>query len=530
MSSSSMSVSSRRSSGSSASAAPRRSSVNASVIKAAAAAVAESDDASPISKVHLPTSMRQRVLESWHLVENDLDALGMDFFLTIFKKHPALKDLFQFGGLATEDLHKSKILQAHASGVMKTVGVALAGLEDMESLIPVLRNLGRIHSLVGVQPGDYDLIYTVLIDTIKKHVGPGVWTSQIQEAWELCYVVITSVMKDPSRHLEVEPAEGWGLWNACVCAYLAVVSPLQLAGFGTANDMWTIGFMIMNCVAMLTCLLDLSSDVLQQLVSLKTSKGDEKRLSSERLRYWFAIKFRLNRFIRKFRLSRWVPWIQLDTLVLVSFAASFVLPESAPLAARYVIGLLPLATISRLMHFLKCAELMSLKRPDVDVEHFHYAQLIQLFVALVYMIHLFGCMYCMVTELESENARSGDGEDAFSPSLPHILEKGHMFNGYLHAAYWAFVNVAGIGNYDSAPETSLQILFTMIVHSIGATFYAIAAGNIFAILEARAVQFSEVSEGVASLKEFMQQCNIPAPSQDKFLSSYLMHNLVANNE
>lgn len=70
----------------------------------------------------------------------------------------------------------------------------------------------------------------------------------------------------------------------------------------------------------------------------------------------------------------------------------------------------------------------------------------------------------------------------------------------------------------------------MVVHWFGATLYAIAVGNIFAILEARSRAFSKVTEGVASLKDFMQQCNIPEPSQDSFLSSYLMHTLVANRE
>ena len=155
-------------------------------------------------KVHLPESALKKVIASWEFVKDDTQALGMDFFLTVFDKHPDLLELFPFGHVESlHELRNSKLLQSHAAGVMNTVGGAVAGLSNMNDLIPKLQHLGRIHTLVGVQPEHYDWLYHILVDTIHKHVGNSRWSDETQEAWETCYTTITWVMKDPSRHLQL---------------------------------------------------------------------------------------------------------------------------------------------------------------------------------------------------------------------------------------------------------------------------------------------------------------------------------------
>ena len=47
------------------------------------------------------------------------------------------------------------------------------------NFIPKLRQLGRVHTLVGVKPEYYDLIYDILIDTIRDHVGQEHWSKEI---------------------------------------------------------------------------------------------------------------------------------------------------------------------------------------------------------------------------------------------------------------------------------------------------------------------------------------------------------------
>ena len=96
------------------------------------------------------------VQESWVLVEKDIDAHGVKFFMRIFEIAPGALQLFSFRGEA--NLSKSPALQAHASTVMRTVGQAVAGLSDVKSLIPVLQSLGAAHSKYGVQPEHFPIV------------------------------------------------------------------------------------------------------------------------------------------------------------------------------------------------------------------------------------------------------------------------------------------------------------------------------------------------------------------------------------
>lgn len=45
----------------------------------------------------LPESISWRVANSWKLVEDKLDYLGVEFFLNLFAEHPQAADLFRFG-------------------------------------------------------------------------------------------------------------------------------------------------------------------------------------------------------------------------------------------------------------------------------------------------------------------------------------------------------------------------------------------------------------------------------------------------
>jgi hemoglobin-like flavoprotein len=96
------------------------------------------------------------VQESWGLVEKDIDAHGVKFFMRIFEIAPGALQLFSFRD--EPNLSKSPALQAHASTVMRTVGQAVAGLSDVKSLIPVLQSLGAAHSKYGVQPEHFPIV------------------------------------------------------------------------------------------------------------------------------------------------------------------------------------------------------------------------------------------------------------------------------------------------------------------------------------------------------------------------------------
>jgi hemoglobin-like flavoprotein len=68
-----------------------------------------------------------------------------------------------------EDIYTSKALKSHGAAVINTVGIAVAGLRDFESLVPLLQVLGRRHIGLGLTPEHFDVIGAELIRTLGSY-------------------------------------------------------------------------------------------------------------------------------------------------------------------------------------------------------------------------------------------------------------------------------------------------------------------------------------------------------------------------
>jgi len=543
-------------------------------------------------KVHLPVSARRQVMESWDLVKDDVAGLGMDFFIRIFDRYPHLKALFPLGDdpkyLSNDELRGNPALRVHATAAMSMLGNAAAGLSDMETLLPKLRELGRMHTNIGVLPEYYDLVYSCLMETVAKKVGPSKWTAETQEAWKMCYQLITSVMKDPSRFLDVEPPEGWGLVHSVTCAYLCVVTPFRLAGFGGIYHgplTWVLN--ILDFFAFLVCLFDGFSDRIEVAASIgkldrfrrqnssgshgsiieesefdddddDDDDGDEsdkraaegiihmdvvqkkwRKVKSHINAKLSPLKFRLSRYIRGQKLGRYSHWPMLDTVIVVSFSlqhsiiAKWARRTSGFEWIYFLISVVRCISLIRVLHFVKCAELVALKRNILTKERYQTVQLSLLVASMLYIIHVCGCMYAVVTQLAFLGGGDSDGDglldSGFAVKMHPLLESGRTLHAYLHGLYWAFTNVTGIGHHGGSPETSLEFIFAITVHLAGAGYYILAAGNIMNLMQNRAETVYKVEEGISALTSFMDGCDIPKVAQDKFVSAYMMKSMVSKN-
>jgi hemoglobin-like flavoprotein len=132
------------------------------------------------------------VQESWAVVERDVDAHGVKFFMRIFEIAPGALQLFSFRNVA--NVGSSPELRAHAGTVMRTVGQAVAGLSDVQSLIPVLRSLGAAHAKYGVQPEHFPIVGQALLWTLEQGLGK-LWTPEVRDAWARTYATVQSVME-----------------------------------------------------------------------------------------------------------------------------------------------------------------------------------------------------------------------------------------------------------------------------------------------------------------------------------------------
>jgi len=97
------------------------------------------------------------IRQSWELVKQiSLETTGVLFFKNIFEEAPGALQLFSFKDEVP--LYESRKLKAHGLAVMTHVGYAVAGLRDINALVPVLARLGAKHNGKNITPEHFDLI------------------------------------------------------------------------------------------------------------------------------------------------------------------------------------------------------------------------------------------------------------------------------------------------------------------------------------------------------------------------------------
>ncbi|XP_022090881.1 uncharacterized protein LOC110979416 [Acanthaster planci] len=167
----------------------------------------ENHDEGPIS----PRDKRL-VQGSWKAVEKDLDNLGAALFVRLLGKNPAIKYLFPFGklNLSPENLQHNPDLRAHGKGVMETIGTAVNTLNELDKLVPFLKDLGARHKAYGAKPEHFKPLAEAFMLTLKDGLPPKVFNSDVQGAWENVLQVVAEVMSSTMRTDSVEngPVDG----------------------------------------------------------------------------------------------------------------------------------------------------------------------------------------------------------------------------------------------------------------------------------------------------------------------------------
>jgi hemoglobin-like flavoprotein len=121
----------------------------------------------------------------------------------IFDIAPAAQDLFRFyDGFAEvledkvyEEMFQNKSFILHRRLVIEMVDTAIGLLEngDLETLIGVLKDMGRRHVKYGVLPPHYSVVGEALIHTLGAALGDK-FTPSLRGAWLDVWGVISAAM------------------------------------------------------------------------------------------------------------------------------------------------------------------------------------------------------------------------------------------------------------------------------------------------------------------------------------------------
>lgn len=117
--------------------------------------------------------------------------VGWVVFMNIFKLAPEARGLFKFDD--HEDVAKSAKMKTHAGKVVRTVATAVSLLRDLDTLVPVLQQLGTQHVLYGVIPAHYDVVGEALILSLQSALGKKM-TPAVTNAYLKVYTIVKTTM------------------------------------------------------------------------------------------------------------------------------------------------------------------------------------------------------------------------------------------------------------------------------------------------------------------------------------------------
>ena len=135
----------------------------------------------------MPVTQRQITLvqNSFGKVEPIAEQAADIFYTKLFEYDPKLKPLF-----------KSDI-KAQGRKLMATLKVATAGLNDLDTLVPVLHQLAERHVNYGVKAADFTPVGNALLYALHQGLGDQ-FTDEVRQAWVEVFRLVSTTMKDHS--------------------------------------------------------------------------------------------------------------------------------------------------------------------------------------------------------------------------------------------------------------------------------------------------------------------------------------------
>ena len=130
---------------------------------------------------------KRLVKESWRQVAPIADAAAEMFYQRLFEIDPATRKLFHASRMAEQ---RRKVVQA--------LTLAVEGLDDLDTLLPAIRDLGRRHHGYGVNDKHYESVGVALLWTLQQGLGAA-WTPAVASAWSEIYLLLSDAMRQAAR-------------------------------------------------------------------------------------------------------------------------------------------------------------------------------------------------------------------------------------------------------------------------------------------------------------------------------------------
>jgi nitric oxide dioxygenase len=125
-----------------------------------------------------------RVQDSFAKVVPIKDAAAEIFYADLFETAPEVKPYFANADMAEQ-----------GAKLMKTLGMVVSGLRQLDQIVPVAAQLAIKHVDYGVKADDYASVGASLLRTLEKGLGDD-FTPEVKEAWTVAYGTLSGAMID----------------------------------------------------------------------------------------------------------------------------------------------------------------------------------------------------------------------------------------------------------------------------------------------------------------------------------------------
>lgn len=122
------------------------------------------------------------VKKTWVMVVPIADNAAELFYGRLFELEPSYRAMFK------------NDMTEQGKKLMKTINIAVEALDDVEPLVPTLKQMGADHAGYGVVDRDYNVVGAALLWTLEQGLGEA-FTDEVKNAWAAVYEVLANTMK-----------------------------------------------------------------------------------------------------------------------------------------------------------------------------------------------------------------------------------------------------------------------------------------------------------------------------------------------
>ena len=123
------------------------------------------------------------VRRTWKSLAPIADLVAARFYQRLFAIDPTTPQLFETTDLSNQNRK-----------LVKALTVVVGGLDQLETVAPILSDLGRRHIEYGVTERHYDSVGKALLWALEHALGLE-WTSEIEDAWTHAYALVANTMR-----------------------------------------------------------------------------------------------------------------------------------------------------------------------------------------------------------------------------------------------------------------------------------------------------------------------------------------------